>query len=339
MSRPLHRILIVGCGSIGERHIRTFLATGRCTVAACDTRPTLLQQMGERYGIDTVTDWETALQTSAFTGVVIATPAPLHIAMTTLALRHGKHVFIEKPLSVEEAGVDSLLAAHRESGRFVAVGYVWHCLPALRAARAFLQTGTFGPVRHVSVTTGQHFPTFRPAYRDIYYRDRAQGGGAIQDALTHMANTIEWMIGRTDRVFCDASHQVLEGVEVEDTVNLIAHNGDALVNYSLNQFQAPTETRWDFHAAGGSVRVELHTQRWGTFAKGDAEWNWSPCPVENRDWLYQTQAADFLDGCEGVPTLLCTLEEGLDALRFNIAAFRSWQEGRPVQLLAPALVR
>ena len=214
MTRHAHHILVIGCGSIGERHIRTFLATGRCSVAAFDNRAEVLTQVCDRYRVESVADWKIAAADARFTGVVVATPAPLHVPMATYALEQGKHVFIEKPLSVDEAGLDGLRTAHEAAGKCVVVGYVWHCLPALRAARDFIHGGKLGRVRHVSVTTGHNFPAARPAYRDIYYRDHAQGGGAIQDGLTHMGNAIEWVIGPTTSLVCDASHQVLEGVEV-----------------------------------------------------------------------------------------------------------------------------
>lgn len=331
--KPLtHQILVIGCGSIGERHVRTFRATGRATVVACDTRPAIRQQMTEKYGVKSVADWESALQDPAVTGVVVATPAPLHVSVALRVLELGRDVFIEKPLATVLPGSERLPAARDRSGKFAAIGYVNHCQPALQAARDFIRSGQFGPVRHVVVTTGQDFPAARPAYREIYYRDHAQGGGAIQDALTHMANAVEWVVGPTTRLFCDALHQVLEGVEVEDTVNIAARNGGALVNYALNQFQAPTEVRWDFHAAGGSVRVELHTARWGTIARGKTDWTWHAAPVASRDAIFTDQANAFLNGCEGRPQPLCTLEEGIQTLRFNLAALQSWREGRPVEL-------
>ena len=68
------------------------------------------------------------------------------------------------------------------------------------AMKAALDSGRFGrPVQLVAVC-GQHFPTYRPAYREIYYRDRATGGGAIQDAITHVLNLGEWLIGPVDRL-------------------------------------------------------------------------------------------------------------------------------------------
>jgi len=326
--RPL--VLVIGCGSIGERHVRTFLATGRVGVIACDNRPAIRQEMTAKYGVESVADWAPILENPAVTSVVIATPATSHMEIATRCLHAGRHVLIEKPLSLDLAGIDRLVAARDRAQRFAAVAYVLHFVPGLQAAREFLRAGSFGPIRHVAVNTGQHFPLFRPAYREIYYRDRAQGGGAIQDALTHMANAVEWVAGPTTRVFCDAAHQVLEGVTVEDTVNATARNGDVLVSYALNQFQAVNETRFDFHAETGSVRVEFNAQRWGTLARGATEWTWRAAPVSERDQIYAAQATAFLDGCEGKPNPLCTLEEGIQTLRFNLAALRSWQEGQPI---------
>jgi len=329
-SRPL--ILVIGCGSIGERHVRTFLSTGRAGVIACDNRESIRQHIAATYRVETVADWAPLLDNPAVTGVVIATPAPSHVAIATRCLDAGRHVLIEKPLSLDLAGTAGLVTARDRARRFAAVAYVLHFVPALQAARQFLHAGSFGPLRHVTVNTGQHFPLFRPAYREIYYRDRAQGGGAIQDALTHMANAVEWVAGPTTRVFCDAAHQMLEGVTVEDTVNAAARNGDVLVSYALNQFQALNETRLDFHAETGSVRLEFNAQRWGTLARGATEWTWHAAPVSERDQIYAAQATAFLDGCEGKPNPLCTLEEGIQTLRFNLAGLRSWQEG---QSLAP----
>lgn len=332
MPASLPLTLVIGCGSIGERHVRTFLATGRASVLACDNRAAIRDQIAARYGVQVVPDWTTALENPAVTNVVIATPAPSHVAIAIRCLEAVQHVLIEKPLSLDLTGIDALVNARNRAGRFAAVAYVLHFVPALQAARDFLQAGSFGAIRHIAVNTGQHFPHFRPAYRDIYYSDRAQGGGAIQDALTHMGNAVEWIAGPTSRIFCDAAHQVLEGVTVEDTVNVSARNGGALVSYALNQFQALNETRWDFHAETGSVRVELNAQRWGILARGETEWRWHAAPIKERDDIFIAQAHAFLDGIEGRPNPLCTLEEGIQTLRFNLAALQSWKDNLPITL-------
>ena len=80
------------------------------------------------------------------------------------------------------------------------------------------------------------------------------------------------------------------------------------------------------------MRVELHRERWGTLARGESTWTWHAAPVASRDAFFTAQANAFLDGCEGKPQSLCTLEEGIQTLRFNLAALQSRREGRPVEI-------
>ena len=75
------RILVVGVGSIGERHLRCFQRTGRAELFACETNPSLLQKITQQYQVNGYADLTTALKAERFDGVVICTPANLHIRM------------------------------------------------------------------------------------------------------------------------------------------------------------------------------------------------------------------------------------------------------------------
>jgi predicted dehydrogenase len=323
-------LLVIGCGSIGERHLRCFQRTGRCVVAACDTNSTLLTSMKDRYAVATFSSLDGALAGGNFAAAVICTPAPLHLPMALQALSAGLHLFIEKPLAIDATLVPQVRAAISAAQRFVAVAYVYHAMPWVADARAFLRTRALGTPLHACVTAGQHFPSFRPAYRDIYYARRDQGGGAVQDALTHLVNTLEWLIGPCTRVFCDVAHQILEGVTVEDTVNVTARHGDALASYAMTQFQAPNEATFLIHCERGSVKIESHRQRWGVLRHGEAAWSWQQTSPLERDEIFTAQAHAFLDGIEGKPTPLCTFEEAVQTLKFNQAALRSAETDLPV---------
>lgn len=330
----MHSILIIGCGSIGERHLRCFQRTGRAQVTACDANPALLQTMATTYGVPTCSDWEQGVTQGQFDACVICTPAQWHVRMATLALDAGLHVLIEKPLSQSLDGVDALIRARDQRGKQAAVAYPYHVYPLLIQAREFVRRGELGPVRHVTSTSGQYFPGGRPAhavpYAQTYYRDRKTGGGAIQDALTHTANWVESAIGPTNSVLCDCAHQVLPDVTVEDTVNISARNGDILVNYTLNQFQAPNESTLQFNAAAGSVKVELHHRRWGIFRQGDSSWTWHEVPAADRDAPFVAQASAFLDQLDGQMSVLCSLEAARHTLRFNLAALAAGESGARV---------
>lgn len=328
----MHSVLIIGCGSIGERHLRCFQKTGRCSVTACDTNPALLAAMKERYSAPGFATLDEAIASGTFDAAVICTPAHLHLPMAMKLLDAGLHLLIEKPLALDTDLVPEVRAAIARAGRFVGVAYIYHSMPWMIGVHEFLKTGELGRVLQASVVCGQHFPTFRPAYRDIYYARHEHGGGAIQDALTHVANAAEWLIGPCSRVFCDASHQMLEGVTVEDTVNVCARHDGALVSYSMTQFQAPNEVLFQLHGERGSLKIEVHRRRWGVMRHGEAEWDWHETPPLERDDLFIAQAGAFLDGVEGRPNLLSTFDEGVQTLKFNHAALHSVHVGMPITI-------
>lgn len=326
----MYSFLIIGCGSIGERHLRCFQKTGRCTVAACDPNPAIQAAMQTRYNVPVHGSLEEALAARRYDAVVICTPAPMHLPMALQLLEAGMHLLIEKPLAVDLALVPAVREAIARARKHVAVAYVYHNMPWVAGAQAFLTTGELGRVLHVSSVAGQHFPTFRPAYRDIYYARHETGGGAIQDALTHLVNAVEWLVGPCTRVFCDAGHQALEGVTVEDTVNVSARHGNVLVSYAMTQFQAENEATFAIHCEHGTVKIEAHRQRWGMMKLGAQDWVWHETPVGERDDLFVAQANSFLDGLEGRPSVLSTFEEAVQTLKFNEAALRSARTGLPI---------
>jgi predicted dehydrogenase len=322
-----HRVLVIGVGSIGERHLRCFRATGRADVALVEVRDVVRRAVAERYGVEhAFADLNPAWAYRPDVAV-IATPAPLHVALATRLAEGGIHVLVEKPLAVSLDGVDRLLDAVRGRGVTAAVAYVYRCHPLLAAMRQAVCSGRIGqPVELVAVA-GQHFPTYRPAYREIYYADRTTGGGAIQDALTHLLNAGEWLLGAIDRLVADAAHQVLEGVSVEDTVHLLARHRSVLASYSLNQHQAPNEITITVVGTRATARCEFHRHRWRLLDRPEQPWQDETIAPLERDALFIRQANAFLDAVENRGPVPCSLEEGTQTLRVNLAALQSLDRG------------
>ncbi|MFO1020803.1 MAG: Gfo/Idh/MocA family oxidoreductase [Planctomycetales bacterium] len=213
---------------------------------------------------------------------------------------------IEKPLTTQLEQVPAL--KHATRGKVAGVAYVYRAHPGVQAARELIRAGKIGELLQVTIVTGQHFPTFRPAYREIYYKDRATGGGAIQDAVTHMCDLVQFVAGDFNWVFCDASHQALPGVEVEDTVHLVGRvaNERVMVTIALNQFMAPNEGFIHLNGSQGSVELRLHESRWGLLRHDMPDWEWTPFPLKERDDLFRLQAAHFL-GPVREPSRCCAL--------------------------------
>ena len=318
----IHHVLIVGTGSIGERHVRCFLKTHRATVSIAETATPVRERVAASYPIDAAFPYLDAAFDSgrAFDIALIATPAPLHVPMARRAIEAGCHLLIEKPLSTGFDGIAALEQEVAAAGRTAAVAYVYRAHPALRELKTALDGGSFGEPRQVYAIAGQSFATSRPAYRDIYYADRMAGGGALQDALTHPLNAVQWLIGPADRLLADASHQVLDGVDVEDTVHVISRHGGVLANFCLNQYQAPNESSITVVCTNGTLRFEMAPPRFRSMVEPFGTWTDWDAPVAERDDMYVAQAETFLDAVEGTATVPCTIGEAADTLATVLAA-------------------
>jgi len=322
-----HRVLVIGVGSIGERHVRCFQKTGRADVSICETNPQLLKEVGNRYEIARrYANVEDALG-DPHDAAVIAVPADKHIPLARLAVDAGLNVLIEKPLSTNLDGLESLTNAVDRSNRVAAIGYAYRAHPALAAMKRAIDGGAFGKPVQLVVVAGQHFPTYRPAYRSSYYGDRFRGGGAIQDAMTHLANAGEWLAGPIDRVVADADHKLIADVDVEDVVNFLARHGSIVSSFSLNQFQAPNEITITLVCEEGTARFEYHRNRWRQMSRPDEPWHDEQASGIERDTLFCRQADSFMDAVEHRGTPLCTLEEGAHSLFVNLALQKSVECG------------
>jgi len=331
------RILIIGTGSIGERHLRVFQNLGRCSdIAFCEPHQPRRAEIASRYNIADAAafaDLDAALASATFDGAIVATPAPSHIAIGLRLAGLGIHHLVEKPLSLTLDGVDEYARAVDKAGVLVAVGYVHRAHPAVAAIRQQIASGRFGKLLDLTVAAGQPFATLRPAYRDVYFAQPELGGGAINDMITHFYNMGDWLAGPISRLVTDAAHQTLAGVSVEDTVHTLArHQGGTMATYAINLYQHPNECFVTAVCEGGTLRADYARCRWSRTGE-DGVWTHEAVSVPHGDEMYRIQNAAFLDAVEGRGHVLCSLEDAVRTLRVNMASHRSVAESSWQQVL------
>ena len=148
MNVTTKKILIVGVGSIGLRHLRCFQSTGRAELSFCEVNPALRAKVAKEQKIERhYADLESALA-DPHDAAVICTPANLHIPMAIRLAEAGIHLLLEKPLSTSLDGIDKLQQI-LESRKLKSVGRLRdakqsdlagderrHRLGAIRPARA-----------------------------------------------------------------------------------------------------------------------------------------------------------------------------------------------------------
>jgi len=199
------------------------------------------------------------------------------------------------------------------------VGYTFRHHPLVAKVKDQIDQGRWGLPLQLTIVSGQHFPTYRPAYRDIYYARHETGGGAIQDALTHFLDTAQWWLGSIDRLTGDMEHLSLKGVEVEDTVNVLARHSNIMASYNFNQHQYPNESIFTLVCERGTLRLELCANRLRIMDRPDGDWEDEISNAFQRDDIFVSQANSFLDAIEGQPSISCTIDEAKHTLNCQMA--------------------
>lgn len=142
-------IAVIGAGYWGKNLVRNFRELGFLKTI-CDGSPLILKQMKEVYKeIDTKENFNSVLDDPDINAVVIAAPAALHFTLTQKALNAGKHVFVEKPLSLTYAEGEKLVKLARENKRILFVGHILQYHAAVIRLKEMINEGRIGRLQYI----------------------------------------------------------------------------------------------------------------------------------------------------------------------------------------------
>lgn len=141
------KVVVIGVGYWGRNLARTFAELGALG-AVVDANAKAAQEISERTGAP-ARDLEDVLADNAISGVAIATRAETHYALAKRALASGKHVFVEKPLVLDEGQAEALIRQASEADRVLMVGHLLRHHPAFRRMLEIVRSGEYGPLRYV----------------------------------------------------------------------------------------------------------------------------------------------------------------------------------------------
>jgi predicted dehydrogenase len=229
LAQPRLRVGIIGCGLIAQvmhLHYLRELSDFYEIAAVCDLSRTVVDRVGEPYGVDRrFTDW-TALLEEPLDAVLVLT-AGSHEPMAVAAARAGRHVFIEKPIALSEAEGKAIIAAGEKSGVRLMVGYMKRY--DLAVERLTEELRELRPLRFARSTTAEyplkwyvaHYPVVRGTDIDaktvtaLREEDEARVTAAIQvtdpvlryayrhsllDSMIHDINLMRGLLGEPKRL-------------------------------------------------------------------------------------------------------------------------------------------
>ena len=143
------QVAVIGCGYWGKNLVRNYHNLGALKLI-CDKNETTLADFKSQYAdVDTCFALADVLTHKDIAGVVIASPAETHFSIARESLLAGKHVFVEKPLTLHEQEGRELIALAAEKNRVLMVGHLLQYHPVFMRLKAMASSGDLGRINYI----------------------------------------------------------------------------------------------------------------------------------------------------------------------------------------------
>lgn len=225
----INKVLIVGLGSIGRRHIRTIKSLDEKICIGVLRQRSKSRDIGDVKGfVDEIFFSQREALDFKPEAVFVTNPAPFHVSTALAFAQRGCHLFIEKPLSITLQNIDELLAVCKKEKAVLMVGYVLRFFKPLLAIKKAIEQGKIGRILSLQASAGKYLPWWRPKsdYRQNVSARLELGGGVIFE-LSHELDYLRWLVGEISEVSAFADKISSLDINVEDVaeINLRFRNG------------------------------------------------------------------------------------------------------------------
>jgi predicted dehydrogenase/threonine dehydrogenase-like Zn-dependent dehydrogenase len=286
------------------------------------------QQTATRFGFSyAASDWRRVVDDPDVDAVLVATRHDLHSTVAVAALRHGKAVFLEKPMALSEEGVLKILDAWRASGKVLQVGFNRRFAPATQRIQAFL-AGRRGPlVLSYRVNAG-------PVAAGSWVLDPLQGGGRLVGEVCHMVDLAQYLAGEyVVRVFAQPLPKP-PGDAADDVLLMLTFAGGSMgtITYAASGDSSLAKERLEIFGDGKAA--VLDDFRHLTLHRGGRAERIGGNPG-SQDKGHAAELRAFLDAVRhGAPSPIHP-EDAAQVTRVTFAALESVRTGLPVELCGP----
>ena len=327
---------IIGAGGVSVFHNKGYVAGGATVAAIADLDPLALARRQREWNIPKgYSNYQELLEDPGIEAVSVCLPNALHHPVTLAAARAGKHVLCEKPLSLSLEKAEEMIRVCREAGVVLQTGHHLRSDSASLQAKKLVDSGALGRVTFMRLRQAHDWGGSKTV-RGVFGSLAHSGGGTLLDNGCHMMDLARYFGGDVRTVYANTATLGFD-VEVEDTsVAALTFASGALGSVE----NAWTATGWEeafwIYGTDGAVeysnRTGVLTHRFRssqgtTFGDPDI----SHTTFGGHD-AHTACEIDFLAAVRGERPVVCTGEDGLEAVRLVLACYKSAEQNTPVAL-------
>lgn len=291
MTKALN-IGLIGYGFMGKAHSNAYRRVGEffpelahrpVLKALCGRDGEKAQAFADTWGYEEVeTDWQALIARDDIDAVDICVPNNLHKDIAVAAAKAGKWILCEKPLAMDVAEGEEMVAAVTAAGVPNLVWYNYRRVPAVTLAKQMIDAGRLGQAFHYRANFLQDWtiaPDVPQGGAALWRLDAAAAGsGVTGDLLAHCIDTAMWLNGPITKVVADTEtfvkermhqeHGEMEPVDIDDACTFLAR----FANGSMGTFESTRYARghkalktFEMNGADGSVSFDLHDSQYLNF--------------------------------------------------------------------------
>ena len=265
----------------------------RFVAGATRTHSDETKQFASEYGLALHGGFDELVEDPNVEAIVLATPHSMHVEQVVTAAAKGKHVFCEKPFALTKAGAELAVAATKQAGVTLGLGYNrrWH--PEMMKLREQIRAGELGVILHVEAT--MTFPNALFLKPEAWRADKDETPcGGLTPMGVHAVDGMIDLCGAVDEVYCQSFRRVV-AIDADDTTSILFRMKEGMSGYLGTMTATGGGFSFQVYGSKGYVRLEGMTHVAGAPSEERRTRLFGNCifkPAQGPAKVWQAEACD-----------------------------------------------
>jgi predicted dehydrogenase len=318
-------ILIVGFGSIGNRHFKNILNNYKMKIVICTKRKDLGRLTGKNI---LVVDSISKALIHKPNIALITNETKNHIKVATILAQNGLDLFLEKPLSDSMKGVDNLLKIVKDKKLITQMGCNFRFYPPILKIKKLIDENKIGRIISIQVENGSYLPDWHPDenYTIGYAAKKNLGGGVILTQI-HEIDYLYWFFGKIKNVSSISGKYSDLALDVEDiSASILKFENNIIGELHLDFLQRPQFKRCKIRGVKGIIEWNSDDNNVKIFNIKNRKWK--IIPIKNNynlsckdkiNLMYTEELEHFMKCIKSRIETINPIIQGIETLKIALA--------------------
>ena len=314
----MKKILVIGYGSIGRRHVENLLSISDLEIIVC-TKRNDIKKLGKR--VKVYSTLKQCLKEKPDMGIV-SNETSLHVQTAIKLAKEGLDLFLEKPLSSSLKDVKKLHTIVKKKKLIIQMGCNLRFHPCIKKIKNMIDQQKIGKIISAQVQTCSYLPDYHPweNYRRGYAARKDLGGGIILTQI-HEIDYMYWLFQEVENVISMSGKFSDLDVNVEDyAASLLRFKNKIIGELHMDYFQRPDFKSCQIRGTKGEIYWDSDNNCVNIYDMNKKRWK-TELEVKNyqRNFSYVEELKHFLKCVKQKKETINDLEQGIDTLKIALA--------------------